>query len=79
VQLRGRRNSEHKKNDIPFIFDPMATEFLRNMCKDMKHAVVEGHGHWSDGTTGICMPTGRYAAVGQKGQQAQEKIITLSN
>jgi hypothetical protein len=49
----------------------MATEFLRNMCKDMKHAVVEGHGHWSDGTTGIRMPTGRYAAVGQQGQQAQ--------
>ena len=45
ARLRCSRNNEHKKNDIIFIFDPMAIKFLRDVCKDMKHAVVEGHGH----------------------------------
>jgi hypothetical protein len=74
AQLWGSRNIEHKKNDISFILNPMAMEFLRDMCKDMKHIVVEGHGHWSDGTTGGCMPTGRNSAAGQQGHHVQEHL-----
>jgi len=34
----------------------------------MKHIVVEGHGHWSDRTTEMRMPTGMNTAAGQQGQ-----------
>jgi hypothetical protein len=43
ARLWGSRNIEHKKNDISFILNPMVMEFLRDVCKDMKHIVVEGH------------------------------------
>jgi len=46
----------------------MATEFLRGMCNNISHIVVEGHSYWNDGTSGICMPTGRNVAAGQQGQ-----------
>jgi len=48
----------------------MATKFHTGVCNDMKHIMVEGHGHWSDGIMGTCMPTGRNAAAGQQGQRA---------
>jgi hypothetical protein len=68
------RDSEHKKNDISFILNPIATRFLRGVCKDMKQAVVEGYGHWSDETMRICMPTSSCTVVGLHGQQAQECV-----
>jgi hypothetical protein len=67
-RLWGSWDSEHKKNDISFILNPVAMKFLKGMCKGMKHAVVEGHGHWSDGTMGTCVPTSSCEAVGQQGQ-----------
>jgi hypothetical protein len=67
AQLWGSRNIEHKKNDISFILNPI-------VCKNMKHIVVEEHGHWSDGTTGGCMPTGRNSAAGQQGHHVQEHL-----
>jgi hypothetical protein len=74
ARLWASKNIEHKKNDISFILNPMATEFLRDVCKDMKHIVVEGHGHWSDGTTGMCMPTSSSVAARFSGQQAQKGL-----
>ena len=67
-QLQGSKDSEHKKNDISFILNPIATKFLRGVFRDMKHTVVEQHGQWSEGIMGTCMPTGRNAAAGQQGQ-----------
>jgi hypothetical protein len=74
VGQQEHRAQENKKNDISFILNPMATEFLRDVCKHMKHIVVEGHGHWSDGTTGMCMPTSSSAAARFSGQQAQKRL-----
>jgi hypothetical protein len=71
-RLLGSRDSEHKKNDISFILNPIATKFLRGMCKDMKQIVVEGHGHWRDETMRICMPTSSCMVAGLHGRQAQE-------
>jgi hypothetical protein len=73
-RLRGSRDSEHKKNDISFILNPSATKFLRGVCKDMKQIVVEGHGHWSDETMRICMPTSSCTVEGLHRQQAQERV-----
>jgi hypothetical protein len=68
ARLQGSKDSEHKKNDISFILNPIAMKFLRCVCKDIKHTVVEQHGQWSEGIMGTCMPTGRNAAAGQQGQ-----------
>ena len=63
-----------KDNDISFILNSITMEFLRGVCKGRKHAVVEGHGHWSDGSLGIHMPTGRNSAAGQQRHHAQEHL-----
>ena len=41
----------------------MAKIFYRGMHKDIKHIVVEGHGHWSYATMRTCMPTSSSAAA----------------
>jgi len=74
ARLQDSRDSEHKKNDISFILNPIDTKFLRGVCRDMKHAVVERHGHWIIGTTGICMPISSSAAARFLGQQAQKRL-----
>jgi hypothetical protein len=40
----------------------------------MKHAVVERHDQWSNGTMGIHMPTGRNAAAGRQGHIMHKNI-----
>jgi len=39
----------------------MATKLLRDLCNNMRHIVVQGHNHWSDGASGeyVCQPAGR--------------------
>ena len=52
----------------------MATKLLKDVCKDIKHIFVEGHGHWSDGTIGTHMPIRRNANAGQQGHYAPEHL-----
>jgi hypothetical protein len=71
-RLWDSRDSEHKKNNISYILNPIATKFLGGMCKDVKHSVVEGHGHWSNGTMRTCMSNVSSAAARFQGQRAQK-------
>lgn len=45
-----------------------------DMCRDTVHILVEGYDHWSDETTGKCMPTSSSAAARLQGQQAQKLL-----
>jgi len=57
--------------------NPIAMKFLRGMCKDMKQIVVEEHNHWSDETSGICMPNNSCTVAWLQEQQAQEQVYLL--
>ena len=43
ARLRDSRDSEHKKNDISFILDPMAMKFLRGVCKYINYVLAKGY------------------------------------
>jgi len=41
----------------------MVIHIFVDICRDIIHIVVEGHDHWSDETTGMCMPTSSSVAM----------------
>jgi hypothetical protein len=70
--------SERSDINIFSVIAPLAMKFCGGVCKDMKHIVIEGDGHWSDETTRTCTPISSSAAAGQQGQREQ-RLISLSS
>ena len=42
ARLRDSRDSEHKKNDISFILDPMAMKLLSGVCMYINYVLAKG-------------------------------------
>jgi hypothetical protein len=73
ARLHGSRDSEHIKDDISFILDPMATKIYRGVCNYMILMWFNGIDKQRCGLPGTCMPIGSSAAAWLHGQQAREK------
>jgi len=58
VRLQGSKDSEHKMGDISFIMYPMATKFLRSVCKYINDIHAKGF------ITGFAQSMGNAVVIG---------------
>ena len=62
ARLWGSRDSKHKNDDISFILDPMATKFLRGVCKYINDVLLKGFIISLAGSTGNTVAVNNSAA-----------------